>query len=159
MSSRLKKALQEREKNPAEKKGDKLMIKEKILKWFLRFAALFQIVYWSLSHLFFPRWYLNSVGMNELAQNPETVAIFMNEIGILTLGVGVATWLLSNKPKENIAIVIMLYIIGIGSISVSLYHVLVNKIASGELITVSAILFQLVVLTVLYPWKNSPEKD
>jgi hypothetical protein len=129
-------------------------LKSTILKWFLILSGIIQICYWSLSHLFFPQWYLHSVGMNTLAANPGDVLIFMHEIGILTVGIGIATILAAFNPVKNIAIIIVLYIISFGSILISLYHILYKGIAGGEWMTVIIIAIQLIILTVLYPWKE-----
>lgn len=107
-----------------------------------------------LSHLFFPQWYLQSVGMKTLAANPGDVLIFMNEIGVLTVGIGIATILAAFNTVKNIAIIIVLYIISFGSILTSLYHILYKGMASGEWMTVIIIAIQLIILTVLYPWKE-----
>ena len=129
-------------------------LKRDILKWFLILSGIIQICYWGLSHLFFPQWYLQSVGMNALAVNPGETLIFMNEIGVLTFGIGIATIIAAFNPVKNIAIIIVLYIISIGSILTSLYHILFKGIASGEWMTVIIISIQLIILTALYPWKE-----
>lgn len=130
------------------------MNKSNVLKWLLRLSAVLQVGYWSLSHLFWPSWYLRSVGMVELAANPGKSLIFIHEIGILTLGIGVATWLAARDPIRHLSIIILLYIVGLGSIAVSLYHILSQGTASGEWLTVGIISTQMVLLTVLYPWKD-----
>ncbi len=130
------------------------MIKGVILRWFLVLSGISQIGYWGLSHLFFPKWYLSSVGMIELAKNPGPSLIFMNEIGVLTLGVGFATVLAAKDPVKNLAIILMLYMISIGSIGTSLYHIVVNHTASGEWATVVIISVQLIILTMVYPWNE-----
>ena len=119
-----------------------------------RQSGVIQIAYWSLSHLFCPKWYLASVGMTELAANPGPVLIFMHEIGILTLGIGLVTTLAAKDPVKNFAVIIMLYVVSIGSVATSLYHILVNHTASGEWATVIIISVQLIILTILYPWKK-----
>jgi hypothetical protein len=129
-------------------------LKSTILKWFLIISGIIQICYWGISHLFFPQWYLHSVGINGLAENPKDVLIFMNEIGILTIGTGIATILAAFNPVKNAAIIIMLYIVSFGSIFTSLYHILYKGIAGGEWMTVITLLVQLTILTLLYPWKE-----
>jgi hypothetical protein len=130
------------------------MVKAAILRWFLVLSGVIQIVYWSLSHLFFPKWYLASVGMTELAKNPGPVLIFMHEIGILTLGIGLITMLAARDPVKNFSVIVMLYVVSLGSIATSLFHILVKHTASGEWTTVVIISVQLVILTALYPWSG-----
>jgi hypothetical protein len=130
------------------------MIKAAILRWFLLLSGVVQIAYWSLSHLFFPKWYLASVGMTGLAKNPGPALIFMHEIGILTLGIGLVTMLAARDPIKNFSVIVMLYVVSVGSVATSLYHILVNHTASGEWTTVVLIAVQLVILTALYPWSR-----
>jgi hypothetical protein len=130
------------------------MIKKSILKWFLIVSAIGQIVYWSLSHLFFPAWYLRSVGMTILADDPGQSLIFIHEIGVLTFGMGIATLLAAFNPVKNIAIIITLYVVSLGSIAVSAYHIVFNNTASGEWMTIAVISAQLIIVTILYPWKE-----
>jgi hypothetical protein len=125
-----------------------------LLKWFLKLSAISQIGYWGFSHLFFPGWYLRSIGLNELAANPGSSLLFIHEIGILTLGIGIATWLAANDPIKNIAIIVMLYVVSLGSIATSLFHIFYHKVAAGEWTTVMIISVQVVILTVLYPWRE-----
>ena len=93
--------------------------------------------------------------MNELAKNPGPILIFMHEIGVLTLGIGVATMLAAKDQIRNFAIILMLYVVSLGSIGTSLYHILFFHVASGEWTTIAVIALQLAILTFLYPWKNA----
>lgn len=125
-----------------------------VLKWLLRLSALSQIGYWSLSHLFFPRWYLQSIDMTELAANPGESLIFIHEIGVLTLGIGIATWLAATNPVRHFFIIVMLYVVGLGSIATSMYHIFFYEAARGEWTTVAIIAVQVVLVTILYPWRE-----
>lgn len=130
------------------------MSRSGLLKYLLIFSGIFQIGYWGVSHLFFPQWYLQSVGLTDLAANPGSTTVFLNEIGILTIGTGIASILAAFNPIKNIAIIVVLYINAIGSIFVSLYNMLIGKMASGEWITVVVILIQVILLSILYPWSD-----
>lgn len=125
-----------------------------VLKWLLIISGVVQICYWGISHLFFPQWYLRSVGMNDLAANPDGTLIFLHEIGVLAVGMGIATILAARDPVKNVAIIAVLYIAGIGSALTSLYHILFGGIATGEWVTVCVITVQLILLTILYPWDS-----
>jgi hypothetical protein len=125
-----------------------------LLKWFLIISGVIQLAYWGLSHLFYPAWYLRSVGMNELAANPGETVIFLNEIGVLTIGVAVATILAAFNPIKNFAIIISLIVISLGSIATSLYGILYRNMAHGEWTTVIVLGVQLIILFFLYPWNK-----
>jgi hypothetical protein len=129
-------------------------MKKSLLKWLLIISGAFQIVYWGVSHLFFPQWYLRSIGLSVLASEPGETLLFLHEIGILAIGIGIATILAAWNPIRNFAIIIVLYILGIGSMAVSLYHILFQNMASGEIVTVVIIGIQMLLLTFLFPWRD-----
>jgi hypothetical protein len=130
-----------------------------ILKILLIVSGIIQIGYWGISHLFFPQWYLQSVGLTALALNPGSTVVFLNEIGVLAIGMGLASILSSCDPIKNFAIIIVLYVDGIGSMSVSLYHIMVGNMATGEWITIILIAIQLLLLSIFYPWSELRNKD
>ena len=79
--------------------------------------------------------------------------LLVNEIGVMALAAGVVTLLASFNPVKNFNIIILLILMGLGSMGVTLYHILVRQASQewGHIITVLA---QLVVLAILYPWKE-----
>ncbi len=130
------------------------LTKSFLLKLLLVIGGAVQIIYWGLSHILFPEWYLQSVGLVDLSRNPGSTTVFLNEIGVLTIGSGVASILAALNPRANIYIIIMLYINGIGSIIVSFYNIIIGKMTSGEWTTIIIISIQMILLTILYPWKE-----
>jgi hypothetical protein len=66
----------------------------------------------------------------------------------------IATLLAAFNPVKNIAIIITLYVVSLGSIAVSAYHIVFNNTASGEWMTIAVISAQLIIVTILYPWKE-----
>jgi hypothetical protein len=136
-----------------------VMNKKGILRVLLIISGIIQIGYWGISHLFFPQWYLQSVGLTDLAVNPGSTVVFLNEIGVLAIGMGLASILASFDPIKNIVIIIVLYVDGIGSMFVSLYHILVGSMASGEWITILIIAIQIALLTIYYPWSELRKRN
>lgn len=129
-----------------------LMNKLKALKVFLRVSAIIQAGYWSLTHLFFPEFYLKTVGVNDFV--PEGISLaFMNIIGVLTLGTAVASWLAARDPLQNKTTLIMLLVIGVGSLTVSISQFMVPGRGHGEIATVATLSIQLFLLIYLYPRK------
>lgn len=131
-----------------------MSLKLQILKWFLRLSAIIQIGLWGITHLFFPEWYLRTIA----GKSPDILTIqnrlMVNEIGVMSLAMGIATWLASKDPIRNFNIIIMMIITGIGSISVTLYHILIRQ-ASQEWSHVFTVLLQLIIIGILYPWKEA----
>lgn len=120
------------------------------LKIFLKISALIQVGYWSFTHLFFPEWFLHSVGVYEVVPQGLMLA-FMNEIGILTLGTAVASWMSSKDPLANRTSLVMLYLVGVGSLLLALSQFLLPGRGHGEVTTLVALLVQLILLTALFP--------
>jgi hypothetical protein len=125
-----------------------------LLRWVLRLVAVFQAVFWSATHLFWPAWYLRSIGADPARAGDPLVLLFMNEIGVLVLGLAIASWIAASNPSRHIALILVLYAVGVGSIAVSLWLVLVMGFAFGEWTTIVAFGGQLVVVTLLYPWRR-----
>jgi hypothetical protein len=132
-------------------------LKLKLLKAFLIVAGLVQLFYWGFSHLFYYQWYLGAVGMHELAQAPGKALIFMHEIGVLTIGMGLASILASLNPAKNLYLIVSLLVVSIGSMAISIYHVFFMGVTTGELQTVFVIALQIAILVYLYPWKEAWE--
>jgi hypothetical protein len=131
-----------------------MTLRLQILKWFLRISALIQISLWGITHIFFPEWYLRVIA----GKSPDLITDFniliINEIGIMSLAFGIATWLSSKDPVRNLNIIIMLIIASVGSISVTLYQILIRQ-TSQEWGHVFIVLLQLIILIALYPWKEA----
>ena len=124
------------------------------LRWVLRIVAVFQALFWGATHFFFPAWYLRSIGADGARAADPLVLLFMNEIGVLVLGVAIATWIAATDPVRHVALIAVLYAVGAGSVLVSLWHVLVKGFAFGEWTTIVAIAAQLAIVTALYPWSR-----
>jgi hypothetical protein len=123
-----------------------------LLRWVLRVVAAFQALFWGATHLAFPAWYLRSIGADPTRASDPLVLLFMNEIGILVLGLAMATWIAASDPLRHVALIVVLYTVGVGSMAVSLWHVLVEGFAFGEWTTIVAIGAQLGIVSALYPW-------
>lgn len=130
------------------------MNKASVLQWFLRIAAIIQVGYWSIPHLFFPEWYLRSIGLMELAENPGDSLLFLNEIGIFSLTFAIATWIASTNPVKYFEIIILLLIAALGSICISIYHILILDMVAGEVVTIAVLAFQVIIIVSLYPWQE-----
>jgi hypothetical protein len=136
---------------------DGLESKVSLLKLFLRVSAFFQATYFGLSHLIAPDWYLNSIGVDFVARGFSLVT--MNEIGLLSLGTALITWIAASDPIRYAKIIGVLCAIAFGSSLVSSWHILAGNIPPGEWMTVFVLLVQLFLIGLLFPWshlKNRP---
>ncbi len=125
-----------------------------ILKWYLRILALVQFALWGLTHIFFPAWYIEVMAGGDPKQLETTINLLgMNEIGVSVIALSIAIWIAAAKPVRHYLIILMSYIIGIGSMSVTLYHILVRK-ASQEWEHIIIVAVMLIILSILYPWKE-----
>ena len=131
--------------------------KIKALKVFLKVSAIIQATYWGLSHLFFPEWYLRFNGYSETELQSEFLRGAMTEIGILTLGTALSSYIASQDPVKNKNIIKVLCWTGTGSLTVCLYYMFFPTISFKEVGNVIAISIQLSFLLYLYP--RSPTLD
>jgi len=122
-----------------------------ILKYFLIFSGIFQIIFWGLSHIFFPEWFLTSVANKDLSLLNVHTVFWVNEIGIFVIGIGIVTILAAFNPIKHYAIIILLFIVGFGCVGATLFQILVRH-ASDEWSQVAIIIGQLSILAILYPW-------
>lgn len=128
-------------------------MKNKILVRYLQFIGIFQVVYWGLTHIFFPKWYLTVIaGKSPSLLTPQNL-LSTNEIGVLTIGMGVATFLAARDPLKNFPVIAAVYVSALGSTSATLYHILIRQ-ASQEWGHIVTVLVLLGILTWLYPWNK-----
>jgi len=129
-------------------------MKLQVLKWYLRLAAAVQVLLWGVTHIFFPEWYLTVIaGKDASLLTPQNV-LTVNEIGVTSLAVGTATWLAAKDPVKHYPVIVLIYLAGLGSIGVTLYHILVRR-ASQEWGHVLTVAVMLALLTALYPWQQA----
>jgi len=131
----------------------------KILKLVLRVTAVLMTFWWGLSHLFFPKWFFNIMDVKfegvDFSHGLTSVAV--QTIGVLILGIATASWLAASNPVKNKVVIQMLYIVGIGSILVFLYHIIFQDYPSRVWFNVIFVAVELILLTALYPWKESSQ--
>ena len=128
-------------------------LKTLILKWYLRVFALIQFCLWGLTHTFFPKWYAIEIAKKDPSIITNDTILMINEIGIAVLALSIATWIAASKPVKHFPVILMIYINGIGSIIATLYHILIRQ-ASSEWSHVFTLFFLLLIMTILYPWKE-----
>lgn len=128
------------------------------LKLLLRASAVLMFLV-SFTHLFCAEWYHEVViGLTGVDFTHGFTAAVTNVVGVLYLGISAAVWLAASNPIRNKVIIKMLYIINIGLIIVFSYHVVFQGYTSKMLGFVVIITIQLILLTILYPWKESKIK-
>jgi hypothetical protein len=124
-----------------------------VLKWYLRLAAALQFCLWGVTHVFFPAWYLSNIaGKDPSLLTPQNLLV-TQEIGVSAIALSLATFIAAAQPVRHYPVILMNYVIGLGSVAVTLNHILVRH-ASEEWGHVATVLLLLAILTVLYPWKQ-----
>jgi hypothetical protein len=126
-------------------------MKKVLLTWYLRLLALITMFFWGGSHLFFPVWYLENIAHKPASFLTPQNILLVNEIGGLALAMGIVMWIAAKQPVKNFAVIVMFYLAGLSSLSVTLYHILVRQ-ASQEWSHVIMLVVLLAILTLLYPW-------
>lgn len=128
------------------------MNKDKLISIYLRFLSIFSIVFWGLTHLFFPEIYLKIIGKPKSFLTQENL-LMINDLGGMVIALGIALWFAAKDPVKNFLVVLIFYISGIISMAATAYHIIYRQ-ASDEWLHIFIILFLLALLTLLYPWKK-----
>lgn len=124
-----------------------------MLKWYLRILATVQFLLWGVTHVFFPAWYLQNIaGKDPALLTPQNLLV-TQEIGVSVIGLSVATFIAAAAPVRHYPVILANYVVGLGSVGVTLYHILVRQ-ASQEWGHVAIVLVLMAILTALYPWKE-----
>ncbi len=127
-------------------------LKSTLLSGYLRIVSLVQFLLWGVTHVFFPEWYLVHIaGKDPTLLTPQNL-LMVNEIGVSVIAISVATWIAARDPVKHFPVILLNFIIGAGSIGVTLYHILVRQ-ASQEWGHIFTVLVMLGIIAVLYPWK------
>lgn len=127
--------------------------KKKILTWYLRIFSLLQLALWGLSHLFYPKWYLTVMAGKPIEILTADNILIVNEIGISVSALALVTFIIASKPVKNFAVIAINYLVGIGSMLVTAYNIIVYK-ESSEWAHIGIVLALLLIMTFLYPWKE-----
>lgn len=135
-----------------------MKIKDRILTYYLRAISTIQFFLWGLSHIFYPKWYLTEIAGKDPGLLNAQNLLMVNEIGVSIIGISIATFIAASKPVKYYPIILMNFIIGLGSIGVTLYHILVRR-ASQEWGHIFTVLIMLLILAILYPWKELLKKS
>lgn len=128
-------------------------IKASVFKWYLRVVVIIQCALWGITHIFFPDWYMEFIAGSDPKLLSPAHLLALNEIGVSIVAVSIATWIASSRPVKYFPVILINYLIGLGSAGVTLYHILVRR-ASQEWPHIYTVLIMLTILTVLYPWKE-----
>lgn len=131
-------------------------IKKKAFTWYLRIISAIQLGLWGFSHLFYPEWYLTVMAGKSVDILTENNILIVNEVGISITALALVTLLIAHKPVKNFAVIAINYLVGIGSILVTGYHIIIRK-ASNEWPHILIVLCLLLFMTLLYPWKELKE--
>ncbi len=124
-----------------------------ILGWYLRVAAVVQFLLWGVTHVFCPAWYMRYIaGKDPSLLTPQNLLV-TQDIGATVMGVSIATFLAASNPLRHYPVILMNIVIGLCSLGVVLYHILVRQ-ASQEWGHVWTVGIMLAILIALYPWKE-----
>lgn len=103
--------------------------------------------------MFFPAWYLTNIaGKNPSLLSPQNLLV-TQEIGVSVIALSLATFITASQPVRHYPVILMNYVVGLGSVVVTLYHIS-RSTGAQEWSHVATVLLMLAVLTALYPWRE-----
>jgi len=123
-----------------------------LLPAFMRLLAIVLLVYWGLSHLIRPEWYM--VGLMGITQFDPSNGYDMwsaNLIGVLNVTLAITIWRAAGNPVRNRLIIDMILLVSAGTVIVFVLSILTRGISPREWWNVGLIIGAMLVLGWLYP--------
>ena len=126
----------------------------KILTLYLRVLSLFILVLWGLTHIFFPKWYLENIAHKDASVLTPDLVLSANEIGVFAVALSAVLFAVSRNPRRHFPVILIFCLNALGSAAVTAFHILVRN-ASGEWMHIFIVILLLLPLAFLYPWKSA----
>ena len=125
-----------------------------LLPLFLRLLAIVLFVYWGLTHLIRPEWYMVTImGITQYDPRNGYDVWSANLIGILNAGLAITIWRAANDPARYRIILDMILLVSAGTAIVFAVSILGRGISPREWWNVGLIVGAMAVLWWLYPRK------
>ncbi len=128
-----------------------------LLPLILKILAVVLFVYWGLTHLIYPEWYLRTVmGITQYNPNDAYDVWSANLMGVLNVSLAIAIWRAAADPRKFRLVVDMVLMVSVGTVIVLVFSILLRGISPREWLNVAMILAAIVVLWILYPRDAKP---
>jgi hypothetical protein len=126
-----------------------------LLPIFLRVLACVLFVYWGLTHLIHPEWYLvKMMGITQYDPSNGYDVWSANLMGVLNVAFAITIWRAASDPARYRIVLDMIILVSIGTVIVFVISILGRGISSREWWNVGLIVGSIAVLGWLYPRKN-----
>lgn len=124
-----------------------------VLKIYLWLVGTFTLVWWPLSHWFYPDWYHRLLGFERY---DYSLVKIIGTIGIIpVLGI----YFTALNPLRNRDIVITLLVFFVLMAATYIYLISAHNFPVLEYINVCLLLVNTIILGALYPWRSSANKN
>lgn len=125
------------------------MSKLKAVKTYLWILGGVTAFWWPLSHWFYPDWYHNLLGFENY---DYSLVKIIGTIGIIpVLGI----FFTALNPIRNRDLVVILLVFSILMAATYIYLIRLHNFPKKEYINVFFLMFNVVMLSILYPWKEA----
>lgn len=139
------------------KSGAEDYIAHPFLSLFLKILAIVLFVYWGLSHLIKPEFYLITLmGISQFDPSNAYDMFSTNLLGVLNIALAYGMWRASANPAKFRFVIDMVIIVSIGTIIIFIISITGRGISPREWTNVGLIAVTTGILFALYPRKCSP---
>lgn len=128
--------------------------KELFLMIYLRCLSIFMFLMWGVTHLFFPRWYLEHVANKDPSVLTPDLVLAGKEIGVFSLVLSLAMFAISKRSWRHLPLVLAFCAIALGSTTVTVLNML-SLGQNNEWAHVIMTPLIILPLVILYPWKKA----
>jgi hypothetical protein len=125
----------------------------------LKLLAAVLFVYWGLSHLIYPEWYIiRLMGISQYDPTNAYDLFATNLLGVLNVALAITIWRASADPARYRIIIDMVLIISAGTLAVFVFSILRRGISQLEWLNAALIAVAMLALLVMYPRSEKGKK-
>lgn len=123
-----------------------------LLPVIMKILAVVLFVYWGLTHLIYPEWYLVTVmGIHQYDPTNAYDVWSANLMGVLNAAFAITIWRAASDPVRFRIIIDMILLVSFGTLFVFVHSILLRGISPKEWYNVALIIGSIGILLVLYP--------
>jgi hypothetical protein len=123
-----------------------------LLPAFMKLLAIVLFVYWGLSHLIRPEWYMVSLmGITQFEPSNGYDMWSANLIGVMNIALAITIWRSAGDPVRNRLVLDVILFVSAGTVIVFALSILTRGISPREWWNVGLIVGAVVVLGWMYP--------
>lgn len=137
---------------PEQSEAESVYTFHPLLPLILRLLAIVLFVYWGLTHLIYPEFYI--VRLMGITQYDPTNAYDLfatNLLGVLNVALAITIWRAATEPARYRIIIDMVLMVSIGTVAVFVFSIVRRGISQLEWLNAALIVLSAIVLLAMYP--------